>query len=123
MIASRAKKLFLIIAATLTAWVLSVPSFGADVGEKGTESQKSDAQADKQRLINSRKEQQQKKTDLREAVKSGASKEEIQQRQKQIKEGQKAIVQDKKDIRQDRLQSTKDPNEVKQGTQPSKDTK
>ena len=118
MIVSRTKKFLLIIVATLAAGVLNAPSFGADVSEKATGSQKSDPQADKDRLIESRKEQQQKKTELRDAVKGGASKEEIEQRQKDIKQGKKGIVQDKKQIREDRLDSLKD-----QGTKSSKDTK
>jgi hypothetical protein len=118
MIVRRTKKFLLISVTSLAVGAFGISSFGADMSEKGTGSQKSDAQPDKDRLIESRKEQQQKKTELREAVKSGASKEEIKQRQKQIKEGQKAIVQDKKEIRQDRLDSLKD-----QGTKSSKDAK
>ena len=117
-IASRSKKFFSITVAALTLGGFSASSFGADVSEKGTESQKVDPQSDKERLIESRKEQQQKKEELRDAVKSGASKDDIEQLQKQIKEGQKAIVQDKKEIRQDRLESLKD-----QGTKSSQETK
>jgi hypothetical protein len=107
----------------LAVGAVTVPSFSADVSEKGTKSQKGDAQTDKERLIESRKEQQQKKGELREAVKSGASKDEIKPMQKQVKEGQKAIVQDKKDIREQKLGSTKDQSEAKQGSKSSKDTK
>jgi hypothetical protein len=59
---------------------------------------------------------------LRDAVKSGASKEEIEKKKQQVKEGQKAIVQDKKEIREQKLGSTKDQNEAKQGTKSSKET-
>jgi hypothetical protein len=121
MTVTRTKRFFLIIAA-LAAGVLSVPSFSAEVSEK-TGSQKSDAQTDKERLIEDRKEQQQKRKELRDAVKSGASKEELEQRKKQVKEGQKAIVQDKKEIREQKLGTTKDQNDTKQGTKSSKDTK
>ena len=125
MIESRAKRFFLIIIASLAVGAFSASSFGADVSEKGTATEKSpqktDPQADKERLIESRKAQQQKRGELRDAVKSGASKDEIEKRKKQVKEGQKAIVQDKKEIREDRLQSAKDQKEAKQGTQSSKD--
>lgn len=60
MILSRAKRFLLIIAASLAAATFSTSSFGADVSEKGTGSQKVDPQADKQKLIESRKEQNQK---------------------------------------------------------------
>ena len=123
MVVSRGKKLLIISVTALAVGALGVPSFGADVSEKGTTSQKVEPQADKQRLIESRKEQQQKKGELREAVKSGASKEEINQRQEQIKEGQKAIVRDKKDIRERKLGPTKDQSEAQQGTKSNKDTK
>src|SRR5262245_1253878 len=121
MIVRRSKRFFLIIVAALTAGVLSVPSFGADVSEK-TGSQKSDAQTDKERVIESRKEQQQKRKELRDAVKSGASKEDIEKRKQQVKKGQKAIVQDKKEIREQKLGTTKDQSDTKQGTKSSKDT-
>jgi hypothetical protein len=120
---TRTKRFFLIIVAALTAGTLSVPSFGADVGEKGTPSQKVDPQTDKERLIDSRKEQQQKRKELRDAVKSGASKEEIEKKKQQVKEGQKAIVQDKKEIREQKLGTTKDQGDAKQGTKSSADTK
>ena len=116
-IASRSKKFFSITVAALTLGGFSASSFGADVSE-GTKSQKVDPQTDKERLIDSRKEQLQKKEELRDAVKSGASKDDIEKLQKQVKEGQKAIVQDKKEIRQDRLESLKD-----QGTKSSQETK
>src|SRR5262245_59021104 len=116
MVVSRARRfLFVIIAA------LSLAAFGASSCDKGTAPQKTDAQTDKDRLIESRKEQQQKRGELRDAVKSGASKDEIQQKQKGVKEGQKAIVQDKKQIRKDRVQSTKDQKAAKQGAQSPKD--
>jgi hypothetical protein len=123
MIVSRTKRFFLIIVASLVAGTLSVPSFGADVSEKGTQSQKVDPQTDKERLIDSRKEQQQKRTELRDAAKSGASKEELEQRKKAVKEGQKAIVQDKKEIREQKLGTKKDQSDAKQGTKSSADTK
>ena len=123
MIVRRTKSFFLIIVAALTAGVLSVPSFGADVSEKGTGAQKTDPQADKQRLIESRKEQQQKRGELRDAVKSGASKEEIEKKKQQVKKGQKAIIQDKKEIREQKLGTTKDQSDAKQGTKSSQDTK
>lgn len=107
----------------MAAGTLSVSSFGADVSEKGTQSQKVDPQTDKERLIESRKEQQQKRKELRNTVKSGATKEEVEQRKQQVKEGQKAIVQDKKEIRQQKLGSTKDQSDAKQGTKSSTDTK
>ena len=117
MIASRAKMVFLIIVASLAAG-----AFSACKGT-GTENspQKVDSQADQQRLIESRKELNQTRGDLRDAVKSGESKEEIERLQKQVQQGRKDIVQDKKDIRQDRLESVKDQNEAKQGTNSSKD--
>jgi len=121
MIASRTKS-FLVVAALLAAGTFSVPAFGADVSEKGTASQKTDPQTDKERLIDSRKEQQQKRGELRDAVKSGASKDEIKQLQKDVKEGQKAIVQDKKDIREQKLGgSSKDQSETKPSSPSSKD--
>jgi hypothetical protein len=119
---TRTKKSFLIIAAALAAGTLSVSSFGADVSENATPSQKVDPQTDKDRLIESRKEQQQKRNELRGAVKSGASKEELEKRKQQIKEGQKGIVQDKKAIREQKLGSTNDQSDAKQGTKSSKDT-
>src|SRR5262245_12881105 len=118
MILSRTKRFLAVIVASLAVGAFSASSFGADVSEKGTGPQKTDPQADKQRLIEGRKDQQQKREELRDAVKSGASKDEIEQLENQVKEGQKAIVQDKKEIRQDRLESLKD-----QGTKSSKDTK
>jgi hypothetical protein len=122
MVASRAKRFLVVIVASLAVGAFNAPSFGADADVKGTATEKSpqkiDPQADKDRLIESRKEQQQKKEELRGAVKGGASKEEVKQLQKQVKEGQKGIVQDKKQIRQDRLESSKD-----QGTKSSQDTK
>jgi len=95
---------------------LAVGAFSGSCGREKSP-QTSDAQADKERLIESRKEQQQTRAELRDAIKSGASKEEIEELKNQVKEGQKAIVQDKKEIRQDRLQSLKD-----QSTKSSKDT-
>jgi DNA invertase Pin-like site-specific DNA recombinase len=59
---------------------------------------------------------------LKDAVKSGASKEEVEKRKQQVKEGRKAIVQDKKEIREQKLGSTKDQSDAKQGTKSSKDT-
>jgi hypothetical protein len=117
MIFSRTKRFFLIIVAALAAGLFSVPSFSADLSEKETKAQNVDPQTDKERVIESRKEQQQKRKELRDAVKSGARK----QRKKGVKEGQKAIVQDKKEIREQKLGSTKDQTEVKQGTKSSKD--
>jgi hypothetical protein len=119
---TRTKRFVLISVAALTAGILSVPSFGADVSEK-TGSQKSDAQTDKERVIESRKEQQQKRKELRDAVKSGASKEDIEKKKQQVKKGQKAIVQDKKEIREQKLGTTKDQGDAKQGTKSSADTK
>jgi hypothetical protein len=120
---TRTKRFLSIVVLALAAGLLSVSAFGADVSEKGTASQKADPQTDKERLIEGRKEQQQKRGELRDAVKSGASKEEVERLQKQVKEGQKAIVQDKKEIREQKLGSTKDQSEVKQGTKSSKDAK
>jgi hypothetical protein len=74
-------------------------------------------------VIESRKEQQQKRKELRDAVKSGASKEEIEKKKQQVKKGQKAIVQDKKEIREQKLGTTKDQSDAKQGTKSSADTK
>ena len=119
MVISRAKRVFSIIVASLAVGTFSASCEKETPTEKS--SQKSDAQADKERLIESRKEQQQTRGELREAVKSGESKEEIEQLQKQVKEGQKAIVQDKKEIRKDRLGTVKD--ETKPGTQPTEDAK
>jgi hypothetical protein len=121
MIFSQAKRFLAASVVSLAIGALSISSFSADVSEKGTPPQKTDAQTDKERLIESRKEQQQKRGELRDAVKSGASKEEIEKRKQQVKEGQKAIVQDKKEIREQKLGSTKDQKEVKQGTKSSKD--
>ena len=121
MIVSRTKRFFSIAIVALAAGALSAPLFAADSSEKATGSQKSDAQTDKDRLIENRKAQQQKKSELRDAVKSGASKEEIEQRRKDIKQGKKETVQDKKQIREQKLGSTKDQKEVKQGTKSSKD--
>ena len=123
MILSQAKRSLAASVVSLAIGALSISSFGADVSEKGTGSQKTDAQTDKERLIESRKEQQQKRGELRDAVKSGASKEEIEKRKNQVKEGQKAIVQDKKEIREQKLGTTKDQSDPKQGTKSSKDTK
>ena len=112
MVVSRARRfLFVIIA------LLSLGAFGASSCDKGTASQKTDAQTDKERLIESRKEQQQKRGELRDAVKSEASEEEVEKRKSQVKEGQKAIVQDKKEIREQKLGSTKDQSDTKQGTE------
>jgi hypothetical protein len=119
---SRTKRLILISIAWLAVSAFSASSFGADVSEKAG-SQKSDAQTDKERVIEGRKEQQQKRKELRDAVKSGASKEEIEKKKQQVKKGQKAIVQDKKQIRKDQLGSTKDQKEAKPDTQTSKETK
>jgi Skp family chaperone for outer membrane proteins len=88
MIIARTKRFFLIIVAVLAAGLFSLPSFSAEVSEK-TGSQKSDAQTDKERLIESRKEQQQKRKELRDSVKSGASKEELEQRKKGLKKDRK----------------------------------
>jgi hypothetical protein len=123
MIVSRTKRFLSIAVVTFAAGVVATPSLGADVSEKGTKSQKVDPQTDKERLIEGRKEQQQKRGELRDAVKSGASKEEIEQLKGQVKEGQKAIVQDKKDIREQKLGTTKDQSEAKQGAKSSKDAK
>jgi len=128
MIASRTKSFLVVIVASLAVGAFSAPSFGADADVKGTATEKSpqktDPQTDKERLIDSRKEQQQKRGELRDAVKSGASKDEIKQLQKDVKEGQKAIVQDKKDIREQKLGgSSKNSSETKPGSPSSKDTK
>ena len=121
MIISRTKRFFLVIPTLLTVGLLSASSFGADVSEKGTGTQPSDSQTDKERLIESRKAQQQKRGELRDAVKSGASQDELEKRKNQVKEGQKAIVKDKKAIREQKLGSTKDQNATKPDTK-SKDT-
>jgi uncharacterized protein HemX len=112
MVVSRARRfLFVIIAA------LSLGAFGASSCDKGTAPQKTDAQTDKERLIESRKEQQEKRGELRDAVKSGASEDEIEQLKNQVKEGQKAIVQDKKEIREQKLGgASKDQSETKPGS-------
>src|SRR5215470_20440243 len=103
---SRAKRGFSIIVV-----LLALGAFSASCG-KDTPTEKSpqtsDSQSDKERLIESRKEQQQTRGELRDAIKSGASTEKIEQLQKQVKEGREAIIQDKKDIRQDRLETLKD---------------
>jgi hypothetical protein len=122
MIFSRTKRFFLIIVAALGTGLFSVPSFSAEVNEK-TGSQKSDSQTDKERVIESRKEQQQKRKELRDAVKSGASKEEIEKKKQQVKKGQKGIVQDKKEIREQKLGTTKDQSDTKKSTKSSADTK
>ena len=112
MIESRARRLLFVIIASL-----SLGAFGASSCDKGTAPQKTDAQTDKERLIESRKEQQEKRGELRDAVKSGASEEEIKQLQKGIKEGQKAIVQDKKEIREQKLGGgSTDQSETKPGS-------
>jgi hypothetical protein len=124
MMVSRTKRFLLISVVSLAVSALNVPSFGADIDVKGTGAEKSpqkvDPQADKQRLIESRKEQQQKRGELRDAVKSGASKDEINKLKTQVKEGQKAIVQDKKEIREQKLGSSKDQADTKQSPQSSK---
>ena len=112
MVAIRARRFLVVIIASL-----SLGAFGASSCDKGTAPQKTDAQTDKERLIESRKEQQEKRGELRDAVKSGASEEEIKQLQKGIKEGQKAIVQDKKEIREQKLgEASKDQSETKPGS-------
>ena len=117
MVVSRAKRVFSIIVVSL-----ALGAFSASC-EREKSQQGSDAQADKERLIDSRKEQQQTRGELRDAIKSGASKDEIQDLKNQVQEGQKAIVQDKKNIREQRLGSTQDQSEAKQGTQTAKDAK
>jgi septal ring factor EnvC (AmiA/AmiB activator) len=109
MVMIRARRIFSIIVASLA---LSVFSASCD-REKSQE--RSQAQADKDRLVESRKAQQQTRQDLRDAVKSGASKDEKADLKNQVKEGQSAIVQDKKNIREQRLGSTQDQSETKQG--------
>ena len=112
MIASRTKSFLVVIVASL-----AVGAFGASSCDKGTGSQKTDAQTDKERLIESRKEQQEKRGELRDAVKSGASEEEIEKRKSQVTAGQKAIVQDKKEIREQKLGgASKDQSETKPGS-------
>ena len=112
MIVSRTKRFFLIIVASL-----SLGAFGASSCDKGMAPQKTDAQTDKERLIESRKEQQERRGELRDAVKSGASEEEIEKRKSQVTEGQKAIVQDKKEIREQKLGgASKDQSETKPGS-------
>ena len=112
MVAIRARRFLVVIIASL-----SLGAFGASSCDKGTAPQKTDAQTDKDRLIESRKEQQEKRGELRDAVKSGASEEEIKQLQKGIKEGQKAIVQDKKEIREQKLGgASTDQSETKPGS-------
>ena len=61
MIESRARRFLFVIIASL-----SLGAFGASSCDKGTAPQKTDAQTDKERLIESRKEQQQKRGELRE---------------------------------------------------------
>ena len=118
MIESRARRFLFVIIASL-----SIGAFGASSCDKGTAPQKTDPQTDKERLIESRKEQQQKRGELRDAVKSGASEDEIEQLKNQVKEGQKAIVQDKKEIREQKLGgASKDQSETEPGS-PSKETK
>ena len=112
MIVSGTKRFLLTIVALLVAGML-----GASSCDKGTAPQKTDAQTDKERLIESRKEQQEKRGELRDAVKSGASEEEIEKRKSQVTEGQKAIVQDKKEIREQKLEgASKDQSETKPGS-------
>jgi hypothetical protein len=111
MVVSRARRFLFVIIASL-----SLGAFGASSCDKGTAPQKTDAQTDKERLIESRKEQQEKRGELRDAVKSGASEEEIKQLQKGVKEGQKAIVQDKKEIREQKLGGASDQSETKPGS-------
>ena len=112
MIVGRSKRFLLI-----TVVSVAVGAFGASSCDKGTAPQKTDAQTDKERLIESRKEQQEKRGELRDAVKSGASEEEIEKRKSQVTEGQKAIVQDKKEIREQKLgEASKDQSETKPGS-------
>jgi hypothetical protein len=118
MVAGRATRFLFVIIASL-----SLGAFGASSCDKGTAPQKTDTQTDKERVIESRKEQQEKREELRDAVKSGASEEEIEKRKSQVTEGQKTIVQDKKEIREQKLGTTKDQNDAKQGTKSSPDTK
>jgi hypothetical protein len=110
MTATRSKKRFLIIAAALAAGTLSASC------ERDKSQDRSVAQADKDRLVESRKEQQQARQDLRDAVRSGADKDEKEDLKNRVKEGQKAIVQDKKNLREQRLGSAQDQSEDKQGT-------
>ena len=112
MVVSRAKKVFSIIVASLALGAFSVSC------EREKSPERSDAQADKARVIESRKEQQQTRGELRDAVKSGASKDDLEDLKNQVKEGQKGIVQDKKNIRDQRLGSTQDQSDAKQGTKP-----
>ena len=112
MIESRARRFVFVIIASL-----AVGAFGASSCDKETAPQKTDAQTDKERLIESRKEQQEKRGELRDAVKSGASEEEIEKRKSQVTEGQKAIVQDKKEIREQKLGgASTDQSETKPGS-------
>jgi len=112
MVVSRARRFLFVIIVSL-----SLGAFGASSCDKGTAPQKTDAQTDKERLIESRKEQQEKRGELRDAVKSGAGEEEIEQLKNQVKEGQKAIVQDKKEIREQKLGgASKDQSETKPGS-------
>ena len=121
MTATKTKKSFLIIAAAAAAGIFSVSSFAADVDEKGAQSQKFDSQTEQQRLIENRQNQIQQKEELRDAVKSGASQEELEKRKQKVKEGKKATVQDKKDLREQKLGSTEDQNDAKQSIKSSKD--
>jgi hypothetical protein len=112
MIVTRSRRFLFVIIASL-----SLGALGASSCDKETAPQRTDAQTDKERLIESRKEQQEKRGELRDAVKSGASEEEIKQLQKGIKEGQKAIVQDKKEIREQKLGgASTDQSETKPGS-------
>jgi hypothetical protein len=90
MVVSGARRFLFVIIVSL-----SLGAFGASSCDKGTAPQKTDAQTDKERLIESRKEQQEKR----------------------VTEGQKAIVQDKKEIREQKLGgASKDQSETKPGS-------
>src|SRR5262245_55810677 len=84
MIESRARRFLFVIIASL-----SLGAFGASSCDKGTAPQKTDAQTDKERLIESRKEQQEKRGELRDAVKWGGSEEERGQGTSQVRKDEK----------------------------------
>ena len=91
MIESRARRFLFVIIASL-----SLGAFGASSCDKGTAPQKTDAQTDKERLIESRKEQQEKRGELRDAVKSGASEEKSRNGKAKLRKDRKQSSRTKK---------------------------
>jgi hypothetical protein len=98
----RTKRLFLILVVSITAGVFTVSLPGCDnPRERARDTQRTDP--GKEQVTQSREQLQEKKSDLRGAVKEGQSPEEIEQLQKDIKRKKEDIVQDKKTAREKQL--------------------